>query len=170
MSVAIPPERPCPVDKIALLAQLRARAEAELETVSDAQRAAALAATHEESKPENDKDTRAIESSYLARGQAARVADLREAVALLAALKLESVDAGPARGGSLVEFEEDDRAELCFLVPAGAGKDVELPGKRVRTVSTRSPLGRAFLGRRVDDELEVPTPHGPRNLRILAIW
>ena len=43
---------------------------ADLATLEKAQHATQAAATHEEAKPENDKDTRALEQSYLARGQA----------------------------------------------------------------------------------------------------
>jgi len=44
---------------------------------SSAQRTVVEGATHEENKPENDKDTRALEQSYLARGQAQRVVELQ---------------------------------------------------------------------------------------------
>ena len=50
---------------------------ADLETLERAQQAAIEGATHEEAKPENDKDTRALEASYLARGQAMRLEELR---------------------------------------------------------------------------------------------
>jgi hypothetical protein len=57
-------------------AQLKAELVTILEgTLAGLERAHADAragATHEEAKPENDKDTRALEQSYLARGQAIR--------------------------------------------------------------------------------------------------
>jgi transcription elongation GreA/GreB family factor len=163
--------RPAPVDKAAVLEWIRKRAREELDSVAEAQRASASAATHEENKPENDKDTRATEASYLARGQAARVAELREAVGLLSALKaVPQAPDTPVRVGSLVELETKERRELCFLVPAGAGTEVVLDGATVRTVSTRSPLGRALLGRRLGDDLEVPIPHGTRALSITGLW
>jgi transcription elongation GreA/GreB family factor len=166
-----PSRRPAPVDKAAVLERVRKRSREELDAISEAQRATVTAATHEENKPENDKDTRAIEASYLARGQAARVADLREAVALLSALKVvEQTDDSPVRVGTLVELVETGRCDLCFLVPAGGGSEVEIENVTVRTVSTRSPLGRALLGRKLGDDLEVPTPSGPRELHISGLW
>ena len=62
--------------KPALKAELLALLGAHLETLERAHRAACEGATHEEAKPENDKDTRALEQSYLARGQAARIDEL----------------------------------------------------------------------------------------------
>ena len=66
------------VDKVEILKLLRERVSADLATMSAAQRAVVDGATHEENRPENDKDTRALEQSYLARGQAQRVVELQE--------------------------------------------------------------------------------------------
>src|SRR5271163_799711 len=61
---------------------------ADLEVRERAHKAALEGATHEEAKPENDKDTRALEQSYLARGQAARIQELREGLTAVEALLL----------------------------------------------------------------------------------
>src|SRR3984957_19944196 len=61
------------MSKPTLKAELLALLTADLETLERAHRATREGATHEEAKPENDKDTRALEQSYLARGQAARL-------------------------------------------------------------------------------------------------
>src|SRR5579859_3643023 len=67
--------------KTALIAHLSS----ELDQLEKAHRATIAGATHEQAKPENDKDTRALEQSYLARGQAARVEEQRAAIAEVAA-------------------------------------------------------------------------------------
>lgn len=159
------------IDKALVLERVRERARRDLDVAVEAQRASARGVTHEESRAENDKDTRATEASYLARGQAARVEELRGLVAQLEAIDPTAGDAeAPLRAGSLVELEEDEVQSLYWLSPGGAGFDVEIDGARVRVVSTRSPLGRALLGRRVGDDLEVPTPRGRRELSITAVW
>jgi hypothetical protein len=66
--------------KADLIAGLKLRLEEELAMATLAHKTTKDAATHEEAKPENDKDTRALEQSYLARGQAQRVLDLQAAV------------------------------------------------------------------------------------------
>src|SRR5687767_406927 len=68
------------IDKQALVTALLAKLEAELANMTKAANTAREAATHEEAKPENDKDTRALEASYLAAGQAERVRDLEAAL------------------------------------------------------------------------------------------
>ena len=50
-------------------------------------------ATHEEAKPENDKDTRALEQSYLARGQAMRAEQLAEQKEVLRFMPLPTLSA-----------------------------------------------------------------------------
>lgn len=136
-----------------------------------AQRAAREGATHEEARAESDKDMRATEASYLARGQAARVEELREAATLLATLSPEELlPTEPARVGALVLVEEDEHESLWLLAPLGAGIEVECDGRRVSVVSTRSPLGRSLLGCREGDSVNVQAPRGERELTLLALW
>ena len=76
--------------KQALFDELAGLILVDLETVERAHRAACEGATHEEAKPENDKDTRALEQSYLARGQASRIADLKASLAALRAMPVRA--------------------------------------------------------------------------------
>jgi transcription elongation GreA/GreB family factor len=160
-----------PVDKRRVVELVAERARHEFEVATRAQRASAEGATHEEARAEGDKDMRATEVSYLARGQAARVEELREAAALFAALPGTNLGPNdPARVGALVQVEEDEGTSLWLLAPLGAGIEVELDGQRVSVVSTRSPLGRALLGGRSGDVVTVPTPRGERELSLLGVW
>lgn len=68
-------------DKAALRDELARSMAADLAVRERAYEGARAGATHEEAKPENDKDTRALEQSYLARGEAARVEEQRTALA-----------------------------------------------------------------------------------------
>jgi hypothetical protein len=160
-----------PVDKLKLIETVRERTRHDLEVAAAAQRATVRGATHEESKPENDKDTRAIEASYLARGQAQRVEQLSEAALLLDAVDTRVLnESEPIRGGSLLWLEEGGERSLCLLAPIGSGLDVELDGHLVSVVSTRAPLGRALLGKVLGDAVEVRTPRGLREIEIVGVW
>jgi transcription elongation GreA/GreB family factor len=160
-----------PVDKRRLADLVGERARRDLDVATRAQRASAEGARHEEARAEGDKDMRSTEASYLARGQAARVEELREAAALLATLPATRLGPeDPVRVGALVLVDENDSKSLWLLAPAGAGIEVELDGSRVSVVSTRSPLGRALLGRRAGDVVVVPTPRGERELCLLGAW
>ena len=156
--------------KHALHAALRARLEADLAAMHEAQRATVEGATHEEAKPEDDKDTRALEQSYLARGQAARVAELEAGVLKLSLLPVRAF--GPddrVALGALVTIEEDDAVVRYFLAPAGGGTKLDLDGVTVKVVTPESPLGRGLLGKSSGDDLELKIPKGLRELAIISV-
>ena len=73
-------------DKREILRLLLERVAADLQTMSAAQRAVVDGATHEENKPEGDKDMRSTEASYIARGQAERVREMETALAKLSSM------------------------------------------------------------------------------------
>lgn len=141
---------------------------AELDALERAQRETAQAATHEEAKPENDKDTRALEQSYLARGQAVRVEGMRTGLAETQAMPVRAFgDDQPAALGAVVTAEEGDATLVLLLAPAGGG--VRLGGGAVQVVTTKSPLGRAILGKRAGDDVEVPLAGKTRALSIVTV-
>jgi transcription elongation GreA/GreB family factor len=158
------------LDKVMLIRELQQLLEQELLAASRSQRNTTEAATHEEAKPENDKDTRATEASYLARGQAARVDDLQKTHATWSALRARQFGkSDPVAVGALVAAESDEHLELYFIVPAGAGFRVETALGTVRTVTTGSPIGAALLGKREGDSVQVKVPGGERDLHIAQI-
>ena len=145
------------MDKRALITELSARLAAELERCTAQAKDAAEGATHEENRSEGDKDMRATEASYVARGQAQRAAELQTAISQLAAMPVRTFGAGDRIAVSaLVEL---DGERTYFLVTAGGGERVA----GVTTLATQSPLGRALLGLEVGDEAEVTTPQGTKS-------
>ncbi len=126
----------------------------DLETLERAQRAALEGATHEEAKPENDKDTRALEQSYLARGQSMRIEELRGDLAKVQSMPVRDFASGdPAALGALVTIEDDEGERVLFIAPAGGGS--RLDGGTVQVTTPRAPLGRALLGKTEGDDLEI---------------
>src|SRR3954468_1894740 len=94
-------------DKREILKRLQEHVSADLATMHAAQRSVVEGATHEENKPENDKDTRALEQSYLARGQALRVVELQGELNQLKAMELRSFSADTAIAlGALVVVDD----------------------------------------------------------------
>jgi transcription elongation GreA/GreB family factor len=157
-------------DKARVLAALRARLEQDLAVAVEAQRRTQSGATHEESKPENDKDTRAIESSYLARGQAQRVVELTHDLTSASALVLRPFGADtPVAMTALVELDDGDRTAFYFLAPVGGGLTIDVDGTAVRVLTPASPLGLALLGQVVGGDVEVRTPQGLRQYSLAAV-
>jgi transcription elongation GreA/GreB family factor len=158
------PKRP---SKVELIDELIALLESDLDVAARAEKASQEAATHEEAKPENEKDTRALEQSYLARGQSMRTQEIRTGLGQARAVRERPpASGGPIALGSLIEAEEDDKRELFLMAPARGG--TVLAG-RVQVVTPSSPLGRALLGKREGDDLEVVVAKGTREISILVV-
>ncbi|HEX5656488.1 MAG TPA: hypothetical protein VFX59_04800 [Polyangiales bacterium] len=127
-------------------------------------------ATHEEAKPENDKDTRALEQTYLARGQAMRAEALAEEILLLRSIDLGPLPASsPIIAGAFITLADDDGARCLFFAPHGGGYEFEVDGVNVTVVTPVSALGRALLGRLVGDEIELRVRNQQRFYEIEAV-
>jgi transcription elongation GreA/GreB family factor len=151
----VPPVR---VDKKALLETLRSTVKRDLEVAARAAKATKEAATHEEAKPENDKDTRAIEASYLAGAQGERVRELERTLAVLDLLPTKDLpEDAPVGSGAVVRIRAAKAREelVCLFALAGGGLKAESNGVSVQVVTPKSPLGQALLGARVGDDIEV---------------
>jgi transcription elongation GreA/GreB family factor len=155
------------MSKPALHAELVARLAAALDAARAAHAATHAAATHEEARAENDKDTRGLEQSYLARGQAQRVEDLAAELAAVEAMALRAFgDDDAIAAGAVVDATAGDTRHRYFIAPGGAG---EVLDGGVQVVTPRSPLGRALCGRRAGDDTEVQVPSGRRTLEITDV-
>lgn len=153
--------------KVALRAELVTQLEAALAVATAAHAATVEGATHAESRPENDKDTRAVEQQYLARGQAQRVVELQDALVALASWAPPRFgDDAPIALGALVTIEEDGDERRVFIAPAGGGN--QLSGG-VQVVTPKSPLGQLLLGKQAGDEVELGSGVRARTLAIVAV-
>lgn len=161
---------PAPLDKRACVAALRARLAEEIAAATRAAKEAAAAATHEENKPENDKDMRSTEASYVAKGQADRVRALEHTLAMLDAMAVREFAKGDAIAASaLVEVEAKGHRVTYLVVPAAGGVRATVGGVEVQTLATSSPLGAALLGLTEGDEAEVETPQGLRSWSVESV-
>lgn len=159
------------LEKMAVLTAVRAKVQADLDDAVRSQKAAHEGATHEESRPENDKDTRGLESSYLARGLAKRVEELRGTSTALRSISTRTYRPDDGVGlGALVTAEDEEGEAACYLVaPIGGGIIVDVEGTIVRVVTPESPVGRAFVGKVEGDDVEVRTPKGVRELVVVSV-
>lgn len=160
------------IDKQRLLEKLCNAVRTDLEVLLQSQQETQRGAVHAENRSEHAKDTRATEQSYLARGLAERVEALHDALERLASLELARFGPDEAVAvTALVEVLESDESQskLWWIVPVSGGVDLPTESGTVRTITPTSPLGRALLGGRVGDEIDVKTPRGLRSLEILEI-
>lgn len=159
--IDMPQPRP---SRAAILDAITAHLRRELDAIAAMTRLAADEATNEESKAENKYDTRSLEASYLARGQAERVGALRAAVSGVASIPRDLPGADrPVGVGSIVELHDEDGDDrLVALIPTGGGAKVTVDGHSVLVVTPQSPIGRALLGAADGDEVMVTAAGGPR--------
>ncbi len=147
--------------KAALIDQLNAA----LEVARAAHRSAVEASTHDEARPENDKDTRGLEQSYLARGQAQRVVELETAIALVQ--QLTTAPCTQVAAGAIVEAVDDDDNRKRFYIAAAGGGLTLLD--RVVVLTPSAPIARALWAKKLGDECELSTGAKRRTLTIVAI-
>jgi transcription elongation GreA/GreB family factor len=158
------------LDKKALWESLKSRLESELGKAQKRARDAAEGATHEENRAEGDKDMRATEASYVARGQAGRASEMQEAVVRVSALELLDFEPGARIAiSAVVELELDEKRLFYFLVPAGGGEKLLHGGLEVQTLTTQSPLGRALLGLHEGDDCELPARQPGEKARVYEV-
>ena len=113
------------------------------------------AATDPGSKAEGKYDTRSLEMSYLAAGQARQAESLTEAMQQLERFELPQLAITDAIDlGALVEVEREGEWSHYFLLPAGGGIEIEEEGVQVTTVTPESPLFSQLEGKRIGEVLE----------------
>ena len=156
--------------KSALLKAIVAALQAELDTFNRAANAARAEATDPQSRAENKYDTRGLEASYLAAGQARQVAELETAIgAFMAMPGRKFAPAEPIGLGALVELERGSERTLYFLGPAAGGTEVTVAKRAVLVITPQSPLGGQLQGRKQGDRLELLLAGAKRKVLILSV-
>ena len=168
--------------KSQLMAQLLAAIDAECMVLSVSVKAVVDAATNEESKAENQYDTRGLEASYLAGAQSERLAELHGMRLILAAMPLrEFTNLDAIATGAVIEMDCDGTRSRCFLLHHAAGYTLQIPGDgqpgktistsltSITSITTLSPLGRALLGKTAGDFIEVTIAGRTKEYEILSV-
>jgi transcription elongation GreA/GreB family factor len=155
------------LDKKRLVEEILVTLNTELTALVAAAQAAHLAATHEESKAEDQYDTRGLEASYLAVAQSERASQIERVIAMYKALPLQSHDTISA--GSLIELQQGSRKSLYFLVAQGGGLSLNLEGKTVNVITPAAPLGEELNGRKAGETIEVEIQNQFKEFKILKV-
>lgn len=143
--------------KSLLVEQIRSELRASLERLARAAQEAHAAATDPGSKAEGKYDTRSLEASYLAAGQARQVDELAAALRIFEGLQLPDFDlSDEIDSGALVEVELRGETLWFLLVPASGGMSVSHEGMEITLLTPESGLYRTLLGMRFGDESDEP--------------
>ena len=84
-------------------------------------------------------------ASYLAAGQANKVAGLESALETFEGLK-EQPASDAVEIGSLIELQQDGFVEWYFVGPTSGGTEIEIDGTEVLVITPESPLGSQIMG------------------------
>jgi transcription elongation GreA/GreB family factor len=157
------------LSRLAVIQGFLDRLSGEIEALTVSALSAHLAATHEESKAEDRHDTFAIEASYLAAGQSARILDLENLKA-----ELESYLSGVPKRlkvglGSLVAYESEGGECLVLMTRVGGGLKVVVEGVPIQILTEQSPLGSGLFDLEVGDGFEVEIRGKVRTYSIRSI-
>ena len=158
------------MEKSDIAAQIIATLQRDLETARQAARASVAAATDPGSKAENKYDTRTLEASYLARGQAFRVEELTEALADWTAYVPSRYPAGqPVKSGALVKVRETGGEAWYLLGPSCGGMEVTTSQGTATIITPQSPLGQKLSGKRAGARIELRPGKPALTLEILDV-
>ena len=147
------------MDKQFLVEQLAERLRESASVAKKASAAAAEIARDGATPAEKREDARvALEFSGLAKGQTARAARVAAEISTLDVFRpAKLAPKGAITLGAVVEVEDGEQGRKFFLAPVGAGVELTGPGGDgfLSVVTPISPIGKAVLGKRVGDTVEV---------------
>jgi hypothetical protein len=140
-----------------LLDAIRAELRARFDRLTRAAKDAHAAATDPGSKAESKYDTRSLEASYLAAGQARQLDDLARDLGLFDAVTLPDFGIDdPVDAGALVEAELHGESTWFLLAPAAGGLEITHHGLEITLLTPESALYQKLLGLRTGDQLDDP--------------
>jgi transcription elongation GreA/GreB family factor len=169
------------MDKRFLVEQLAERLRESVAVARKAGQAAADEAREGATPAEKRENARvAMEFAGLARGQKERAGRTAAELSTLETFRPPRLPAGaPISVGAIVEVEVEleeeagggSQGRTFFLAPVGAGVELSGPGGDgfLSVVTPVSPIGKAVLGRRVGDTVEVLVQGEPREWTITFV-
>ena len=157
--------------KSQLLEQIIFSLEAVHKNAVDATNLAHETATHGETVAENKYDTFGLEASYLAHGQAKRVAECEADLAAYKKLTAQDfTEQTPISLGALIYLNESSNNEqILFLGPAAGGLKLTFCNENIMLITTSAPLGKALAGHLVGDEVKMTIAGQEKFYEIIAL-
>jgi transcription elongation GreA/GreB family factor len=161
------------MDKKFLIEQLVARLRESAAVARKAGQSAADEAREGATPAEKRENARvAMEFAGLARGQKERAGRAAAELSILETFRPPPLPQGsPVALGAIVEVEDGSQGRTFFLAPVGAGVELSGPGGDgfLSVVTPVSPIGKAVLGRRVGNTVEVMVQGEPREWTITYV-
>jgi transcription elongation GreA/GreB family factor len=146
-----------PGTKEEIVAAVCTQLEEQIRRIEHASRENAAAATDSENRAEGEYDTRGLEASYLAGGQAHVVVELRHALEVLRTIPTSPWPGGmPIAVGAHVVLVSGPRTMHYLLAPSGGGMEIPVGTGHITIITPGSPVGRLLVGKAVGSTVEFP--------------
>lgn len=144
----------------------------DLQVAQRAAQTAYEAATDKANIAENKYDTLGLEASYLAAGQARRLAEINQALTALQQLPISDFD--PQRGiqmGALVLLSNAaEQQRWLLLAPDAAGLKFNDGEREIMLITPHSPMGQRLLGQLPGSEFELNIANHLQQFAILQVF
>lgn len=158
------------MNKAQLLHHIIETLQGRVRVLLQAARASHAEATDESTRSENKYDTRGLEASYLAEGQARQARELKDAIAVFESLESHDFAADePIDLTAVVEVEAGGARSLYFMGPMCGGLELESPGGPLMVVTPASPLGKSLMGKQAGARWSVTLAGDSVPHRILSV-
>ena len=157
------------MNKSALIDKIIKALRSELETYVRAANSSHEEATAEENRAENKYDTRGLEASYLATGQANKVMELEDAIGAFEDLKAKSFDESAIDVGALVELDQNGEKAFYFIGPSAGGTEITDGVHEVLVITPQSPLGSQLQGAAQGKKMKINLAGRKQAVEILAV-
>lgn len=143
----------------------------DLSILTRAALAAHEAATHSESKAEDQYDTRGLEASYLAGAQSKRAMELQETLDLFRFVDVKAFGVGtPIASTALIGLKDEEGKKLWYLLmPKGGGRQVTCQGAVIHCITPQSPLGESLIGRKQGDFISLRLKGEEREYEVASV-
>jgi transcription elongation GreA/GreB family factor len=159
------------MNKNLLLKQIVAALGESLEVLERAARASHAEATHESSRAESKYDTRGLEASYLAGGQARQARDIMDSMKLYQSLPTRDFAPGELIDlTAMVKLESDGATFLYFVGPKSGGVEVNFEGEEITVITPQSPLGQNLVGKKAGQGWTTKTGGSTMKYKIIKVW
>lgn len=158
------------MNKRTIIEKIIAVLAAELGSYTQSARAAFAAATDEQSKSEGKYDTRAIESSYLARGQSLQATEIMRAAQQYEILPVRAfLETAKIDMGAIVELERKGERTFYFIGPGAGGTEIECEGNLILVITPQSPMGQQLVGRKKGERLQIKVGRTSESYEVAAV-
>jgi transcription elongation GreA/GreB family factor len=159
------------MNKSLLLKQIVAALGESLDVLERAARASHVEATHESSRAESKYDTRGLEASYLAGGQARQAKEVIDSMKIYQSLATRDFAADELIDlTAVVEVEAEGASNKYFIGPKSGGVEINFKGEEITVITPQSPLGQNLVGKKAGQGWTTKIGSSTVKYKIIQVW